>query len=89
MTGRSSQPHSWSSTARTTMPALILFALITVATPARATGGTRKSGDLRYSVHPAAPRAIRRRRVREILTISRSLGHRPGVYSSSSQPFWR
>ena len=40
----------------------------------------------RRYVRPAAPRSIRRQRVDGAFTYPRSLGHRPGAYSSSSQP---
>lgn len=56
----------------------MLFALITVATPAKATWD---------SFRPAAPRPIQHRRAYGALTFPRSLGRRVGAYSPSSQPF--
>jgi hypothetical protein len=41
------------------------------------------------NLHPAARRAIRRRRARGVLSVSRSLCRRVGAYLSSSQPLLR
>ena len=55
----------------------MLFALITVATPAKATRG---------SLRPAAPRSIQRWRACGRSTVTHSLCRRVSVYSPSSQP---